>query len=152
MPSRKQRRRRQKDRRHEYEYVLVDDEGREVPVDEAAEPRRGPERKEARPAAAKGGRGSARQPARGGRAARVVEPPSWRRVGKRSLIFAPLMFLTVMLLNSKQSTASHLVTTGFLLVFFVPFQFVMDSIVYRSYVRRQDKPEAGGSKSTRRRP
>ena len=33
MPTRKQRRRNQKARRHEYEYVYLDDEGNEVPVE-----------------------------------------------------------------------------------------------------------------------
>jgi len=35
MPTKKQRRRQQKSRRHEYEYVYVDDSGQEVPVDPA---------------------------------------------------------------------------------------------------------------------
>ena len=33
MPTKKQRRRHQKARRHEYEYVYLDDEGNEVPVE-----------------------------------------------------------------------------------------------------------------------
>ena len=33
MPTKKQRRRNQKARRHEYEYVYLDDEGNEVPAD-----------------------------------------------------------------------------------------------------------------------
>ena len=44
MPTRKQRRRRLKELRHDYEYVYVDEEGREVEVDpaelEQASPRR----------------------------------------------------------------------------------------------------------------
>ena len=35
MPTRKQRRRRQKEQRHEYEFVTYDDEGQEIPVDSA---------------------------------------------------------------------------------------------------------------------
>jgi len=33
MPSKKQRRRREKSRRHEYEYVLLDEEGNEIPLE-----------------------------------------------------------------------------------------------------------------------
>src|SRR5215213_7177386 len=38
VPTRKQRRRRRKSFRHEYEYVLVDEEGNEVEVDEERAP------------------------------------------------------------------------------------------------------------------
>ncbi|MFN2467016.1 MAG: hypothetical protein ABR521_02620 [Gaiellaceae bacterium] len=145
MPSRKQRRRRAKDRRHEYEYVLVDGEGREVEVADEEDIR--PARAER---AARKDAGSARDRAAGSKSSppaargrRKVEPPSWRRVGKRSLIFAPLMYLTVALLNRKQPAGSHLVTTAFLLTFFIPFQYVMDTIVYRQYVKRTGQQAAG---------
>ena len=149
MPSKQQRRRRQKDRRHEYESVYVDDEGREVEVDEAELPAAKPEkRREGSGKAARNGKAKAtpqRQPARG-RAARKIEPPSWRRVGKRALIFAPLMFVTISLLNRKVGFTGHLVQTAFLLAFFLPFSYVMDSIMYRSYVRR-----TGGADATKKR-
>src|SRR6266540_3322793 len=83
MATKKQRRRRQKDRRHEWEYVYVDDEGEEVEVEEAESPT--PRKAEARTKAGK------KQP---GRAGRSVEPPSWRKVGKRGLLFAPLILIT----------------------------------------------------------
>ena len=38
MPSRKQRRRRQKDRRHDWEYVYVDDAGQEVEAPDEESP------------------------------------------------------------------------------------------------------------------
>lgn len=120
MPSRKQRRRRAKERRHEYEYVYVDEEGREVEVDpdEIAEPKR-PDR---RPPATRLGR--------------KVDPPSWRRVGRRALLFAPLMFITIRLLGKDESIFGSVIETVFLLVLFVPFSYVMDSVLYRSFVRR----------------
>ena len=31
----------------------------------------------------------------------MIQPPSWRRVGKRALIFAPFMFIAVSLLDHK---------------------------------------------------
>ena len=53
MPSKKQRRRREKSLRHEYEYVLLDEEGNEVPV-EPTELRKKEERPKAPLAAARG--------------------------------------------------------------------------------------------------
>lgn len=121
MPSRKQRRHREKDRRHEYEYVYVDEEGREVDVDpdEANEPAS----KDKRPAPTT-------------RAGRKIEPASWQRVGRRALIFAPLMFLTIRLLEKNKPVADSLTRTVLLLLIFLPFSYVMDSLLYRSYVRR----------------
>jgi hypothetical protein len=124
VPSKKQRRRRQKARRHEYEYVYVDEDGREVEVD--------PE--EVRKPAPSGAPAARRL---GGRAGgRKIEPPSWMRVAKRGLIFAPLMFLTVSFLSKGLSITTRLSQTAFLLAFFLPFSYLMDSIMYRSYLRR----------------
>jgi hypothetical protein len=133
VPTKKQRRRRAKDRRHEYEYVYVDEEGREVEaVDE--------------PEAATA---SKRDGARGtGRAAsgRTIQPPSWRRVGKRALIFAPLMFLTVMLLAPDDaSLVANLAQTLFLLLIFLPFSYVMDSMTYRIWRRRMGQTDSGAA-------
>jgi hypothetical protein len=123
MPSRKQRRRRQKERRHEWEEVWVDEEGNEVePPPDDESPRRGEKR--------------AATPVRRQTGARVVHPPSWRRIGKRALIFAPLMFLTVSFLSSELSLAQKVVQTTFLLAFFLPFSYAMDALMYRMYVRR----------------
>ena len=148
MATKKQRRRREKGMRHEYEYVYVDDEGREIEVDEEEVATAKPERPAAK-AASRNGKAKAaqRQPARG-RAARKIEPPSWRRVGKRALIFAPLMFITISLLNGKAGFTGHAVQTLFLLAFFLPFSYVMDSIMYRSYVRRtgSDAPAKSSAK------
>src|SRR5688572_30692103 len=100
MPSRKQRRRREKERRHEWEEVWVDDEGNEVeapPEDEAS--RNG--KQTSAPA----------RPGTGG--GRVVQPASWQRVAKRGLIFAPLMFLTVTFLSGELTITQRIVNTGF---------------------------------------
>jgi hypothetical protein len=127
MPSRKQRRRRAKERRHEWEEVWVDEEGNEV------EP---PPEEETATRAEK--RGSS--PARRQTGMRTVQPPSWRRVGKRALIFAPLMFLTVSFLSSELSTGEKIIQTAFLLAFFLPFSYAMDALMYRMYVRRGGRP------------
>lgn len=125
MPSRKQRRRRAKERRHEWEEVWVDEEGNEVepPSDEDDASRRN-------------GKRTASAPARRQTGMRNVQPPSWRRVGKRALIFAPLMFLTVTLLSRELSTLQTIVNTAFLLAFFLPFSYAMDALIYRMFVKR----------------
>jgi hypothetical protein len=131
MPSRKQRRRRAKERRHEWEDVWVDDEGNEVePPSEADIQSRNGKRTTA----------PAKQRQSTGR--RVVQPPSWQRVGKRALIFAPLMFLTVSFLSSDLSLLQKALNTLFLLAFFLPFSYAMDVLMYRMYTRRSGR--AGG--------
>ena len=94
MPTRKQRKRRAKERRHDYEYVYVDDEGREVEVDEPV----------ARAAPSRNGRPVT------GRGGRKIDPPSWSKVGKRALIFAPLMFFTIRFLGKGEPLVGSVAT------------------------------------------
>jgi hypothetical protein len=124
MPSRKQRRRRAKERRHEWEEVWVDDEGNEIepPALGGDTASRNGKRTSVAPRSRSGGR--------------AVQPPSWRRVAKRGLIFAPLMFLTVTFLSGELTVTQRLVNTAFLLAFFLPFSYAMDALMYRMYVRR----------------
>jgi len=131
MASRKQRRRRQKERRHEYEFVYVDDEGREVDVDpseversngQSASPRRNGTK-----SAPKG---------RSGRAIRKIDPPSWKRVARRAVIFAPLIFFAFSILNHNQAIGTRLLLTAFYTAFFIPFMYLMDRAMYRTYLKR----------------
>jgi hypothetical protein len=142
MASRKQRRRRQKERRHDYEYVYVDDEGQEVEVDPA-------ELESARPRGSRGkssdGKASLRK-SQGGRPVRKVDPPSWSRVIRRALILAPAIFFALTLLQKNQSIAAHLAVTAFYTAFFVPFMYLLDRAMYRTYLKRtgQAPPAAAG--------
>lgn len=126
MPSKKQRRRREKERRHEYEYVYLDGEGEEIEVDEAA------------PATGARPKPNAKQaPAKDGRAGRVVEPPSWRRVGRRALFLAPVLVALIYFTSRKdQGTPQILATALFFMLVFLPFSYVMDTMLYRSYLKR----------------
>ena len=137
MASRKQRRRRQKERRHEYEYVYVDEQGQEVEVD--------PEEIEELPASRPTPKSRPKRQSAPPRSRREVPPPSWRRVGKRGLIFAPLMFITLLLLNQNQSYDLLVVNTAVLLAFFLPFSYVLDSLMYRMYLRRAGGQSARGT-------
>lgn len=144
MASRKQRRRRQKERRHEYEYVYVDQEGEEVEVD--------PDELEAdRPSSASrngkrtGGKTAAGK-SKSGRPVRKVDPPSWSRVARRALIFAPAIFFALTLLQKGQSLAAHLAVTAFYTAFFIPFMYFLDRAMYRTYLRKtgQTPPAPAG--------
>lgn len=128
MPSRKQRRRRAKERRHEYEYVYVDEEGNEVEVDPAEL------------AAARTPKRDRKTATRSNRA--PIQPPSWQRVGRRGLILAPLMFITVHVLGGLPSVAAEVFQTIVLMAFFLPFSYLMDSFLYRRYVRRTGQEAA----------
>ena len=131
MASKKQKRRRQKERRHEYEYVYVDDEGEEVEVDPAELQRT--ERQGARRNGAKAARkGSGKD----NRPARKIDPPSWKRVSKRALFFGPLIFLAFSVLNNKQAVATRLLLAILYTGFFIPFMYLMDRAMYRTYLRR----------------
>ena len=129
MPSRKQQRRREKQRRHEWEEVYVDAEGRELDPEEA-EQIVGPTKSATRTKAARPDRSSRR----------TVEPPSWRRTLKRGALFFPLMLLVVFFVNTEEaSTAQSVISTLTLMAFFLPFSYFMDSIVWRTSQRRQEK-------------
>ena len=126
MATRKQRKRRQKDRRHDYEYVYVDDEGHEVePPEEVRADRRA------------NGTSPQATVTRGGR---KIEPPSWSRVGKRALWIGPLMFLTLTLIAGELTVAQRLSQTALMLGIFLPVSYLMDRTLYRASLRRKPPP------------
>src|SRR6266542_4888333 len=130
MPSRKQRRRRAKEKRHEWEFVEIDPATGE---ERALEP---DERKADRPASSK----KAAQKTSSRKPGRVVNPPSWNRVLKRGLVFAPLMFLTVTFLDSSLTVVARVIQTALLLAFFIPFSYAMDTFAYRTFIKRGGVP------------
>jgi hypothetical protein len=134
MPTKKQIRRQQKLKRHEYEEVYVDEEGRELDPAEAEE-RLGAKEPNKASKAAKS------QPVN--RAGRTIEPPSLRRTVRRGLLFFPLMLVTVILLGKNLTLAQQIAQTVVLMAFFLPFSYFMDTMVYRSYQKRmaRDAPK-----------
>ena len=145
MPTRKQRRRRQKELRHEYEYVYVDDEGHEVEVDEQDREPKGSRRNGTR---ADKPKAQAKKNGMLSRRTREVQPPSWTRVARRALIFGPLIFIAFSVLNKSQSVFGRLAVAAVYTAFFIPFMYLMDRQLYRSYLRRtgQQAPRAAGRK------
>jgi hypothetical protein len=123
MASKKQRRRRAKEQRHEWETVYVDAEGNEVEVPEDEAP-------------ATNGRSASPKKAAANQSQRTVQPPSWRRVGKRGLLFAPAMFLLMTFLEPDTSILERSFFTLQLLAIFLPFSYVMDRMTYRMWQKR----------------
>ena len=128
MPSRKQRRRRAKLQRHEYEYVVETDEG-EVRLDRARDAKDGREERK------NGARGDAVVDRRG----RPVQKPTLARVLRRAAIFAPIMAVFVYVMNSKAGPIAVGVNTLVLVAFFIPFSYLVDTIVYRTVSRRAER-------------
>jgi cytochrome c-type biogenesis protein CcmH/NrfG len=134
MPTKKQRRRQKKARRHEYEYVYVDDEGNEVAVDPAELRTEKTEERETRPKQAQRRKPEApRTPRRG------IEPPSWRRSGKRALILGPILIVAMMLFNQGLPLSQQVAPAIFLIAFFIPFSYFTDSLAYRMYRKRLER-------------
>jgi hypothetical protein len=120
MATKKQRRRREKLQRHEYEYVVETEEGEEV-VDS---PKGAVEATQTQ------------QPKLVDRRGREVKPPSWNRVLKRGAIFAPIMALLVFWSGSELSTSAKVLNVVILVAIFLPFSYLIDSLLYRSFQKR----------------
>jgi hypothetical protein len=139
MPTRKQRRKREKDLRHEWEEVYVDEEGRELAPEEVDDLAPAVAAKNGTAPRAKA-KAKSSQPARATRGGRTVQPPSWRRVLKRAAIFAPLMYVFITLTNRSLDPLLALAFTAQLLLLFLPFSYLMDKFTYRLWQKRQARP------------
>jgi hypothetical protein len=145
MPTRKQRRRAQKERRHEYETVWVDEEGNELeePPEElvaASDKRDGakPKPKQAQQ--------------RGGRPVRVPPPPSWQRAAKRSAILGAVIFVLFYMLGSKKGNhnlGGALALAAVYTALFIPFTYVIDRFAHNRWQRRAEQQGQKGQAKKR---
>ena len=149
MPTRKQRRREAKLKRHEYETVYVDSEGNEVEVDEPDEPKERSGRRGEK-AVAKPAKGKA-QATRG----RVPPPPSWERAGRRALMLGAVVFALFYFTGRKSGATwfSALGLAALYTVLFVPFTYAVDRFAYRRYLTKTGQLSAAekGKKPFRKR-
>ena len=118
MATKKQRRRRAKEHRHDY--VWVDEEGNEVDAPDEA-PAKGSTK----------GSGPRRDP----------QEPSWQRTFRRGAIFAPIMFGTVFLLSPNLALGAKITQTLLIVAIFIPFSYFLDRFFYRSAQRRNARRE-----------
>jgi hypothetical protein len=133
MPTRKQRRRREKDLRHDVRVYEVDEEGNEVPIAELraqAEPKPKPKAKPAQ----KGGRPAHVQ--------RVSDPPSWDRAFKRGGMMGVLMIVVLYFLQGPVGSAFGVVYGAM----FVPLTYWLDRTKHRMDLKRSGQPAAAGKK------
>lgn len=142
MPTRKQRRRQLKEKRHEYEFVYVDGEGNELeelPEDFEEKPKeRASARNGSKPTAKK-------QPQRGGRATRTPPVPSWNRALKRGGLLGIVVFI-LFSFTAKGHWASVLPLALLYTVLFVPFTYVIDRFAYKRWEARQSGGGSSGAK------
>jgi ferric-dicitrate binding protein FerR (iron transport regulator) len=130
MPTRKQRRRRAKEHRHEY--VWEDAEGNELEPDDVRE------RAPSAPTRARAASRTGREPQR----------PSWTRTLKRAAIFAPIMFFVVSVLSKDLSIADRVVQTVLVVLVFIPFSYFLDGFFWRAYQRRVGRVEHPGRRGS----
>ena len=121
MATKKQRRRRAKEHRHDY--VWIDDEGNEVDPEGSSTETRAERTSTSR---------------------RDPQAPSWQRTLKRGAIFAPIMFGTVLLLSPEQPMATKITQTLLIVAIFIPFSYFMDRLVWRSHEKRLARAKSGG--------
>jgi len=124
VPSRKQRRRRDKTFRHEYGLVTTDDEGNEVEV-ASTELRKEKDAPKGKPQSRGGG---------SKRPVREVPPPSWRRAVRRGGLMGGFL-LVVMTFALHASPVIAVVYAAML----IPFTYAIDRFSYRTYLRRSGK-------------
>jgi hypothetical protein len=132
VPTRKQRRRRDKDFRHDVRVFEVDEEGNEVPISELRE-----REEAAKPKPAK--KQQSQQKGRGGRQPREVQPPSWERAFKRGGMMGGAMLLVFLFLLKTGPIAQRVAIGVFYAVAFIPLTYWIDRTAYRSYLKRANR-------------
>ena len=138
MPTKKQRRRAQKERRHEYETVWVDEEGNELeePPEELVEAPAKRDGAKPKPKATQ---------QRGGRSVRVPPAPSWQRSARRALILGGVIFAVVYLLGAKNGQHDFVAAVGFAGLYtllFIPLGYMFDRFAHNRWQRRADQQPA----------
>jgi hypothetical protein len=134
MPTRKQRRRREKDFRHDVRVYEVDEEGNEVPIAEL----RAQDERAAKPKPKAKSKGSGR-PAR---VQREAQPPSWERALKRGGMMGALMVVALYFVQGPVGSAIGV----FYALAFVPLTYWLDRTKYRMDLKRTGRLAAAAKK------
>ena len=133
MPTRKQRRRDLKSKRHQYEFVYVDAEGNELDETPPELLEQEEQRKKERTngaTAATSAKGKKQPPQRGGR--REPQPPSWNRAIKRSLILAAFFFIVISF-GARGNLAVAVIQALPIALLYIPMMYYIDRWTYRRY-------------------
>ena len=134
MPTRKQKRREAKSKRHDYEFVYLDGEGNEL--DEVPEELAQP--KKSRTPSTNGAAPTKKAPPqRGARGGRIPPVPSWNRALKRGAMLGAVVF-AFMTLTSKGSYGKAVLFAFPYTLLFIPFTYYIDRFAYRRWQARKD--------------
>jgi hypothetical protein len=139
MATQKQRRRRAKEKRHDYDLVFIDEDGVEKPVEREESPRKPPTRVGKDGTVAKSQKGQKTSAKSNSRRGRELQPPSWPKVLKRGALFAPVFFATVLLLSGGKGYGAAVVQSALLIAVFIPFSYFMDRLFWRQQQKRLSK-------------
>jgi hypothetical protein len=130
MPTRKQRRRRAKDFRHDMRVFEVDSEGNEVALAELRTP------EERKPKQAKQQQKGKAKPSR---PIRVPPQPSWHRAIRRGGTMGALMLVAFLFVLKNGPLPQRIGIGVFYGLAFIPLTYWIDRTAYRSYQRRLAK-------------
>jgi len=130
MPTRKQRRRREKDFRHDVRVYELDEEGNEVPIAELRERTEKPEPK---------AKGKQPQKRAGARPARDVPAPSWHRAFRRGGMMGALMLVAFLFLFKNAPIGLRVAWGLFYAIAFIPLTYWIDRTAFRANQRRLAK-------------
>ena len=135
MASKKQRKRTQKERRHEYERVWIHPDGTvsDEPPDGYVEPTPGDTKTKQQQ----------KHPQK--RGSREPLPPSWRRAAKRAGLLGVVILVLFVLLNSKNGTNGYVSAVLLAVLYtalFIPFTYYVDRFAYRRWQRRTEEQPA----------
>jgi hypothetical protein len=145
MPTRKQKRRELKSKRHDYEFVYLDGEGNEL--DEVPEELEQPKKERTNGSKPAAGKRAAQPARRGGRGSRQPPVPSWNRALKRGAMLGAVV-LVLFSFGAKGNIVSVIPLALLYTALFVPFTFYIDRFAYKRWQARQ--PGGGGTTSTKK--
>ena len=133
MPTRKQRRRRAKDLRHDMRIFEVDAEGNEVALAELRTPEQRKPKVKQQLAKSKSGRP-------------IKEPPlpSWKRAVRRGGTMGALMLIAFLFVLKKGPLPQRIGIGVFYGLAFIPLTYWIDRTAYRTYQRRVAKQSDKG--------
>ncbi|HEY5059640.1 MAG TPA: hypothetical protein VII51_11550 [Gaiellaceae bacterium] len=144
MPSRKQKRREAKTKRHEYEFVYLDSEGHELegaPDEAGASSSRTKSRVSSTNGSKPAGKKRSSRPPR---ARREPQPPSWQRAGKRALLLGAVVFALFTLgARHKGGYGTAALLALVYTALFVPFTYLIDRFAYKRYELRKERGGTG---------
>ena len=143
MPTRKQKRRELKSKRHDYEFVYLDGDGNEL--DEVPEELEQPKKERSNGSKPAAGKRARAQPAR--RSVRKPPKPSWSRAFKRGALLGAVVLVFFSVTAAKGHIATAILFGIGYTVLFVPFTFYIDRFAYNRWLARQP---GGGTTSTKK--